>query len=207
VVRLTVSTRARWGFSLFIAAVIAIAGIVSCGMSNFLDSNAGYIRIGLCLGGLLMCALGGRPKAAKDGVVAEAKGAGIHTADAEHPLAFLKRLRTWGTILTLAAILHMIISIYGHRPTGPTKRPDLAVDKPISPQRPGSTISMQVPEVTFPPLRLEGILVNGSNSSAIINGEVLWIGENLGNVRLVAVEAERVTVELQGQRKEVFFGK
>jgi hypothetical protein len=51
----------------------------------------------------------------------------------------------------------------------------------------------------FPPLKLQGLAVNGARSSALINGEFLYLGEGIGNVRLVAVEPEQVKVELGGQ--------
>ncbi len=59
----------------------------------------------------------------------------------------------------------------------------------------------EAPEVVFPPLELQGIVVNGAKSSAVINGQVLCIGERLDGVALVAVDPEYATVELAGQTK------
>jgi hypothetical protein len=55
--------------------------------------------------------------------------------------------------------------------------------------------------VSFPPLKLQGIVFNGAKSSAVINGQVLAPGEQIGNVALVAVAPGYVTVELEGQTK------
>src|SRR5206468_9123509 len=151
-----------------------------------------FIRIGLGLAGFLMWMLGGLSEGIKTKQKGQGKNAPVNQADAEHPLAFLKRPRSWGMILLLSAGAHAVISAYGRAPAAPIQRPEVRIAKAI-------------PPVAFPPLKLQGITVNGSKSSALINGEVLYLGEGIGNVRLVAVEPEQVKVELDGQTNVLSF--
>jgi hypothetical protein len=68
------------------------------------------------------------------------------------------------------------------------------------------------PVVAFPPLNLQGLTFNGAKSFAIINGFTVGIGEHIGlagtlaQVRVVAVDRDRVTVELDGQTKVLVLG-
>lgn len=59
------------------------------------------------------------------------------------------------------------------------------------------------PPIEFPSLQVSAVVVNGAQSSATVNGRVVWLGEDIQGVRLVDVTEERVVVELKGQRKEV----
>ncbi len=54
---------------------------------------------------------------------------------------------------------------------------------------------------SLPELELQGLTLNGVKSSAIINGQVLFIGEGIGSVQLIAVGSDQVTVGLGGQTK------
>ena len=56
-------------------------------------------------------------------------------------------------------------------------------------------------------MALQGLVLNGAMSSAVINGRLLRIGEGFSNVVLVAVDAEHATVELEGQTKTLALPK
>lgn len=79
--------------------------------------------------------------------------------------------------------------------------PIVEFDEPTSP-----------PAEPFPPLNLQGLNFNGPKSFAIINGATVAIGEPIGNsgtheqVRVVAIDRDRVTVELNGRTKVLALG-
>jgi len=186
---MTLAMRVRGGFSLFIAAAFAIGGTVMCAKYNVVDRNGDLVRIGIGLAGLLLWLLGGLAEAAKTGPKGRGKNASLIQAEAEHPLAYFKSPRAWGMIFVLAAGAHGVISILERAPAVQAQQPPVRVAR----------VARARPPVTFPPLQLQGLAVNGAKSSALINGEVLYLGDGIGNVRLVAVEPEQVEVELGGQ--------
>jgi hypothetical protein len=69
------------------------------------------------------------------------------------------------------------------------------------------TVTNETLTASFPPMTLRGIVLNGAKSAAVINGQVLYIGEGFSNVVLVAVDSEHATVELQGQTKTLTLRK
>jgi hypothetical protein len=106
------------------------------------------------------------------GQIAQSGGKGI-----EHPLAFLKSLRYWGLILMVST-------------TGFYCRTTL--------YRPHVIVVRAKPPVVFPSLELQGLVINGAKSSALINGQVLFVGDEIGQVQLVAIDSEHATVTLDG---------
>lgn len=53
--------------------------------------------------------------------------------------------------------------------------------------------------VTFPPLKLQGIIYKPSDPSAIFNGRTVYTGETIEEVRVVRIERDNVLMELGGQ--------
>jgi len=66
---------------------------------------------------------------------------------------------------------------------------------------------VETPTVTFPPLELQALVLNGPKSTAMINGQVLFIGEGIGKVQLLAVHGQQATVGMEGQTKVLTLGK
>jgi len=103
-------------------------------------------------------------------------------AKSDHPLIFLSSLRYWGMIL--------IVSTAGLYSLNMLRR-----------SQPAPVVAQAKASVDFPPLDLEGVVCNGARSSALINGRVLFIGDGIGDVQLVAVDEGHATVALEGQKK------
>ena len=69
-----------------------------------------------------------------------------------------------------------------------------------APQPPTATVAPDPPAVPkAPPPRLQGIIFNSRNSSALINGKTLFIGEYLGDLRLIAIGKNTATLAGGGQ--------
>jgi hypothetical protein len=59
----------------------------------------------------------------------------------------------------------------------------------------------------FPELQVTAVVLNGDRSQATVNGKVVCVGEDIGNVRLVRVTEAGIVVELAGMQQEYSFGK
>jgi len=57
------------------------------------------------------------------------------------------------------------------------------------------------PAVQFPALKLQGIFYRPSNPSALINGRTLFVGDFIGEVKVIAVDQRSVKLELEGATK------
>lgn len=126
-------------------------------------------------------------------------------AAARHPLAFFKSGKYWGMILVFSAAILSVVAAARRTPVMAVRaRPRPAVVAAVTNV---VTITNETPTVSFPPMILRGIVLNGAKSAAVINGQVLYIGEGFSNVVLVAVDAEHATVELKGQTQTLTLRK
>jgi hypothetical protein len=188
--RLPVATKCRGGFLIALVAVVTVGGKAAITHIGVLKRNEAVVCLALGLVGFLSW-LSGRLGEGKRVQLSQGQAALVEQAAAGDPLAFFRSLKCWGVILVLSAAILSGLATF-HR------APVLTVQA-----RPLIAITNETPKVSFPPLDLQGIIVNGAKSSALINGQVLFIGEGLGKVVLVAVDPEYVTVELEGQTKSL----
>jgi hypothetical protein len=49
------------------------------------------------------------------------------------------------------------------------------------------------------PLKLQGIFYRHPNPAAIVNGQQIFVGDHVGQARVLAIDRERVTFELPGE--------
>jgi hypothetical protein len=194
--KVTIVTKVRTGFSIAIFVILVIAEMVASTGVDIRQRQGAIICLALGLAGFLMWATSGVGKAKRAEPNTGQEGPAGQPA-LDNPLAPFKSRRYWGILIILLAVTLAVVSAYRY-----------AEPKPIAP-KPKVAVPVPPPEpaVTFPPLKLEGLIVHGTQSSALINGQVLFIGEGIGNVRLVAVDAEHATVELDGQTNVLSLSK
>jgi hypothetical protein len=65
----------------------------------------------------------------------------------------------------------------------------------------GAEAEVDGPEVATFPLRLEGTSIDGQSSHAIINGEILVVGDVVLDYRIVAIKPNRVLISRDSERK------
>src|SRR6266851_2984201 len=53
------------------------------------------------------------------------------------------------------------------------------------------------------PLKLQGIFYRNPNPAAIVNGKQIFVGDHVGQARVLAIDRERVTFELPGEPDRV----
>ena len=134
--------------------------------------------------GLLAVFLGSFQKSRPQSKNTENLKTGTLDAD-EHPLAFFLKLKYWGTMFIILALLSSAVPGY-----------KLLQPKISATVRTGAPLQAK-PE--FPPMRLQGIVLRESQSSVMINGKIYFVGDAIGSVRVMAIDAQSVTLELAGQ--------
>ncbi len=54
-----------------------------------------------------------------------------------------------------------------------------------------------------PSLKLQGIFYRNPNPAAIVNGQQIFVGDHVGQARVLAIDRQRVTFELPGEAEPV----
>jgi hypothetical protein len=192
----SVVTKSRIGFLITLVTVVTISGeVVSTGLDYFIRNDT-ILGIGMGVVGFLSWLTGRLLEATKvESIPVRETGAG--EVAAEHPLAFLGSLKYWGVILVLSASIISCLAAWRREKRFVVRaRPLPVVAITVTNV---VTITNSAPRLVFPSLRLQGVVVNGTKSSAVINGRVLWLGEAISNAVLVAVDAEHALVAMGGQ--------
>jgi hypothetical protein len=190
-------TKSRTGFLIALVAIIGIVGKEILINIRVLSSHTSHVCIGIALAGFLSWIIGWvretKQLEADQGRDTTAEGQPVE----EHPLAFLVSLKYWGLIMVLSAGVITCLTKWSRR------APELVVRaRPLSVTVTVTnvvTITNEAPPVVFPSLQLQGVVLNGAKSTALINGRVLTVGDDISNVVLVAVESEHALVALGGQ--------
>lgn len=83
--------------------------------------------------------------------------------------------------------------------SAPAFSPEHATSNSVatSPAAPDVTPSPQLP--ARPALRLQGIVAHPTRPSAVINGKTVFVGDKLGDKRVVAIDSDTVTLGGSGQ--------
>jgi hypothetical protein len=174
--KLAIATRVQIGFSLALVVLMAIGGSALVLHIDLLGKYPAVFCLVFGISGLVMW-FSGRRESQSD-------------TSAHNPLACLGTARHWGLLLSLSACLVYVHTTYRRLPA---RRPVEA--RKIVPV----PLTEPAPVVTFPSLRLQSIIFRGTRSSALINGKVLCVGEDVSSVQVVAIEPDHVVVALQGQ--------
>jgi hypothetical protein len=198
---ISVVTRSRLGFLIAVVVLVTIGEKAAIAKFEALQPLSPFICIGVAVAGFLSWGAGRWAEARRAGLN-EDQDVPLEEVAAEHPLAFLHSGKYWGMILILsAAMLTCVLACPHPQPALSVRaRPQLTLTNSITITN-VVTITNAPPVVSFPPLKLAGVVINGAKSSALINGRVLQVGEGIGKVLLVAVEADHATVALEGQTK------
>lgn len=200
-----VVTRSRTGFVIALVAVITIVGEAALTGIDLLRHNDALVCMGVGLLGFLGW-LAGRMLEGKRSEPTPIRDELTGEVVAEHPLAFMGSLKSWGVIFVLiAGVLSCLTAWRRHEPVRVVHARPLQVAKVTVTNIVTSvmtnvvTITNAAPRLVFPSLELQGIIVNGARSSALINGRVLYLGEAFSNAVLVAVDSEHAMLAMEGQ--------
>jgi len=108
----------------------------------------------------------------------------------------LVNLEYWGLILTIFGIIVIFIAPY--------KKVEARAVAPTNAGPRSVATNAPIPKpVTFPALKLQGIVYKQDRSSALLNGRTYFVGNYVGEAKLVAISATNVVLEMQGQQREL----
>ena len=125
----------------------------------------------------------------------------------------LVNLEYWGLILTLFGIIVIFIAPYkkaeARAVAARTNAP--AATRMASPRTnesasAGTNAPAAPKPVKFPPLKLQGITYRQTRSSALLNGRTYFVGDWVGDARLIAIGPTNAVLEMQGEQRELLLG-
>ena len=181
------ATRSRCGFLIALVLFITIGAREAVRNIGFLEQNEPIVYIGIGTVGFCCWLVGRLREASPASFDPQSANPGTPPA-ADDALRFLQSAKYWGLIFLLSAGMLSILAICRRKPV-------LAVQA----RQPVKPVVTEVPVVVFPKLELQGLVLNGRKSAAVINGCVLQLGEDISNAVLVAVDGEHVTMAMSGQ--------
>ena len=115
--------------------------------------------------------------------------------------AFLSNSRYWALVALIYGGISLFITPWYNLKVNAATVAARTAEPPKSPP-----VATNETRVAWPPLRLQGITVNASRSSAIINGKTYLLGERMDNGALItAITPTRVTLEKQAETMELHF--
>jgi hypothetical protein len=122
----------------------------------------------------------------------------------------LFNLAYWGPILLAFGLVVLFIpaklgsgTVVEARAPAPPK----AKVQPATPTNLAKVEIKQTNQVSFPSLKLQGITQRGPKSTALINGRTYFLGDTVGQARLISIFESSVVFELQGQLLSVTLRK
>lgn len=104
------------------------------------------------------------------------------------------------------------VAVITSRPPPPIAAPTVkpAVTPPVEPEI-NSAFQLEpkltAPPISWPPVKLTGLVKLGKTSAALINGKVVTAGESIENVVLVKVTPEGALVRFQGEERVLRVGE
>jgi hypothetical protein len=119
-------------------------------------------------------------------------------------LRFYRSKRFYGIVVTITSAVVMIFALLTAQPAHakarslpslPPPEPAQALAEPVRPAE------MAPPE--FPYLKVTGMILNGTNSSALINGRTIRLGDYIEDVKLVDIHEDYIEVQLKGFQRFV----
>ena len=115
----------------------------------------------------------------------------------------LFNLAYWGPILVAFGLVVLYIPAKGTGAMPVAARAPAPPKPKIGPTNVAVAPVKQTHQVSFPAVKLQGITQRGAQSSALINGKTYFLGDMVGEAKLLSIFESSVILELQGQMKSV----
>jgi len=215
--------KSRLGFSITLISVATFLGVLANPRKMISPGTLAYICIGVAGLGLVLWLVGQfiqRPRRQDEFITTSP---GVEPEEQEDPrghwLSEFTSFRHLGFVLvaSAAAVFCLapkqgadlsgvtVVAARPATPPSPSKTPPpQAKSRPAKTNSPPATAESAVPApVVFPKLKLAGIIMNGSASTAVINGRTVQVGDYVEAVKVVVIESKTVTVEFSGERMTI----
>jgi hypothetical protein len=129
---------------------------------------------------------------------------------AEGGTFILANLAFWGSMLVAFALVVLFIPArvssapkVEARAPAPVKK---KAEPPLLTNAPPVPSALKTNAFVFPSFKLQGITQRGPQSSALINGQTYFVGENIGPVKLVSIFPNSIVVEANGAMRSINLG-
>jgi hypothetical protein len=180
------------GVSVAITALFSIAFNELCRDQAFYESYRWFLIVGFGWLGVILF-IWGRWKSSRQTRRFQTQQAnaqaGQEVEEPERPFFFFSAAY-WGVMFVIfGAIMLVIAPSY-------TVAKARASTNSVIPQKPEPA-----PPVTFPDLKMQGVVFRQPNPSVLINGHTYFTGDTVGETKVVAIGPTNVTLELHGQTK------
>jgi hypothetical protein len=136
--------------------------------------------------------------------------------DGESPKGpfLLVNLEYWGVILSIFGVIVIFIVPYKKvearavaARTNARPRTNAPVAKKIVVAPTNEPAPPPPKPVKFPPLKLQGIVYKQERASALLNGRTYFIGDYIGEAKVVAIGPTNAVLEIEGQQRELILGE
>ena len=183
------------GVSVAIVAVFCISVAETLVGKPIFEQNRHYVAAVLVAAGVTAWFVGRHLASRRDALK-------ILEDDTETTRSFvLLDLRYWGPMLLALGVITLFI-----RPLR-SAAPSVAVAPRPEPRK-VAVVTPPAPEpvktnapVTFPPLKMQGVIFRENHPFAIINGQSYTVGDHVGEVEVKAIDRTGVVLELSGEVK------
>lgn len=203
------------------AGLIALAGVIlaeTIGQHGLFQQNRMFIGLALVLAALALWIKGNKHDRQRAKDVAERKVSG-ETEKPSRFLPFLFSPRYWGAMVAIFAVMiiianpHYLLALSflkitddNHAPKEPVAVAKKPVDKVPEkiPEKPHEKIPEQIPAPTlveFPEMKLQGLALRENRPSAIINHRTYFVGDQIGEAAITAIDRHGVTLVLGTRTK------
>ena len=122
------------------------------------------------------------------------KAVALSKENLEHPLERIAQPRYLGMILMIASPLALSYTTYN-------------VQEKLAPVLECRARLTAPTPTSLPPLKVKGILFNGNNSTALINGQLVRAGQEIDGVLVTDISPNSVAVEFHDQRQVIKLSK
>ncbi len=120
-------------------------------------------------------------------------------------LRFYSSKRFYGIVFAITAVTVIIFAFVTAEPVRAKSRPapveHIPQGQPAAVATNPPPAAVMIPEM--PHLKVTGMILNGPNSTALINGRTIRLGDSIEEVRLVEVCENYIEVEFYGERRYV----
>ena len=199
----------RLGISVALLGIFCIICSEMIQRDGYYDQHRREIAGGLCGVGIISFIIGrvlNRKRKLEQAKVERFRDEADEAQEHEGEPFILFNLAYWGPILAAFGLVVLFI------PAKTTSGTVIEARAPAPPrpkaQTPAQTNLMKVEikqtnQVAFPTLKLQGITQRGEKSTALINGRTYFLGDTVGDAKLISIFDGSVVFELQGQMLSV----
>ncbi len=198
----------RVGISVTFASIFCVVATETLQKTSYYETHRWHLCLGLLAAGavLWLISLALNARAARRRVDAQGPQHPLNLDEdggSSEPGLFFS-LSYWGLLLVVFSIIIAFLS--------PQQSPSaIPVAARTNPDRKPAQTRPSGPETkkvaAFPPLKLQGLIHGQPRPSALIDGRTYFVGEHIGEVKLVSIEGGRAVLEFEGQTNVLVLDK